>query len=195
LGRDQSVLEADVYVAVGLHDANGLPTEIGLESFFEVQEYYSWIELGWRWAGTGVLNGQSIHINVWRQDARESAGTDETWGVTFSANPLFEGPVRWSPFLRAGYSENDGGQLVRFMVAGGVGVLVRQSDLVGLATSWSGPPDSSLRNQVTTEAFHRLQLTENLQVSPVVQFTINPSQTTETDTLWVTSVLRVRLSL
>jgi porin len=183
------------YVAGGLHDANGSPTEIGLNSFFEVAEYYSWVELGWRWAGTGVLDGESIHVNVWRQDARVEAGTDETWGVTFSANPQFKGRVRWSPFFRAGYSERDGGQLVRFLLAGGAGVFVRKSDLVGLATSWSGPPDSSLRNQVTTEAFYRLQLTQNFQVTPVVQFTINPSQTTETDALWVTSVLRMRLSL
>lgn len=183
------------YVAGGLHDANGSPTEIGLSSFFEVAEYYSWVEVGWRWAGTGVLDGESIHVNLWRQDARVEAGTDETWGVTFSANPQFRGAIRWSPFFRAGYSEQDGGQLVRFLLAGGVGVFVRQSDLLGVATSWSGPPDSSLRNQVTTEAFYRLQLTETLQVTPVVQFTINPSQTTETDALWVTSVLRMRLSL
>jgi len=188
-------LTDQLYVAGGLHDANGSPTEIGLDSFFNVGEYYSWFELGWRRAGTGVLDGESIHVNVWRQDARVEAGTDETWGVTFSANPQFRGPIRWSPFFRAGYSEQDGGQLVRFLLAGGVGVFVRVSDFVGLATSWSGPPDSSLRNQVTSEAFYRLQLTENLQVTPVVQFTINPSQTTETDALWVTSVLRMRLSL
>ena len=183
------------YVAGGLHDANGSPTELGFDTFFEVREYYSWIEAGWRKAGTGVLDGQSVHVNLWRQDARESAGTDETWGITFSANPVFDGPVRWSPFLRAGYSEHDGGQLVRFMVAGGVGAIVRDSDLVGLATSWSGPPDSSLRNQVTTEAFYRLQLTQNLQVSPSFQFTINPSQTVETDALWVVGVIRIRLAL
>ena len=182
------------YVAGGVHDANGSPTEVGLDSFFEVREYYSWIEAGWRWGGTGVLDGQSVHVNLWRQDAREEAGTEETWGLTFSANPLYDSPVRWSPFLRAGYSEHDGGQLVRFMLAGGLAFFVRKSDLVGVATSWSGPPDSSLRNQVTSEAFYRLQLTENLQLTPVVQFTIHPSQTTEVDTLWVTSVLRVRFS-
>ena len=63
------------------------------------------------------------------------------------------------------------------------------------APSWSGPPDSSLRNQLTTEAFYRLQLTQNLQVTPALQFTIHPSNTLETDTLWVVSALRMRLSL
>ena len=104
------------------------------------------------------------------------------------------GQLRWSPFLRAGYSREDGGQLVRFLLAGGAGAFVRKSDFAGLATSWSGPIDSDLRNQVTTEAFYRLQLTEHLQVTPSLQFTINPSETLETDALWIVSVLRMRVS-
>jgi len=84
---------------------------------------------------------------------------------------------------------------VRFLLAGGAGAFVRKSDFVGLATSWSGPVDSTLRNQVTTEAFYKLQLTEHLQVTPNIQFTINPSQTLETDTLWIGSVLRMRVSI
>jgi carbohydrate-selective porin OprB len=73
--------------------------------------------------------------------------------------------------------------------------LVRGSDFFGVATSLSGPPESALRNQVTSELIYRLQLTENLQVSPNIQFTINPSQTLETDALWVVGVLRLRLAL
>jgi len=185
----------NIYLSAGLHDANGEPDEIGLDSFFDVGEYYTWIEAGWRAPGSNVMEGRSIHVNVWHQDARREAETDETWGVTFSVNPRFDHAISWSPFLRVGYSQEDGGQRVRFIVAAGAGANVRGSDLVGLATSWSGPPDSSLRNQVTTEAFYRLQLTQNVQVTPAVQFTINPSNTLETDALWVVSVLRLRLSL
>jgi porin len=97
---------------------------------------------------------------------------------------VFDGGLKWSPFLRAGYSQGDGGELVRFMVAGGLGASVRGSDFIGVATSWSGPIDKTLRNQVTSEAFYRLQLTENMRVTPNLQFTINPSQTLETDMLW-----------
>jgi porin len=188
-------LADNVYLSAGLHDANGEPDEFGLDSFFEVGEYYTWIEAGWKAPGSDVMSGESFHVNVWHQDARQEAGTDEIWGVVVSANPVYDHTVRWSPFVRLGYSHEDGGQRVRFIVAGGAGAIVRGSDLVGLATSWSGPPDSSQRNQVTTEAFYRLQLTQNLQVTPAVQFTINPSNTLETDALWVVSVLRMRLSL
>ncbi len=136
-----------------------------------------------------------MHVNLWHQDARADEGTEDTWGVTFSAAKVFDGRFRWSPYFRAGYAEGDGGGLVRFLIAGGVGAEVRGSDVVGVATSWSGPIDSTLRNQVTSEAFYRLQLTENIQASPVVHFTINPSQTLETVVLWVIAALRLRLSL
>ncbi|MEE9473574.1 MAG: carbohydrate porin, partial [Acidimicrobiia bacterium] len=180
------------YVAGGLHDANGDPTEFGLGSFFGTREYYTWIEGGWT-PGDHTLPGEGVHVNVWHQDPREEAGTEETWGVTASANIVIR--RRWSPFLRVGYSRGDGGQHVRFIVAGGIGALVRRSDFFGIATSLSGPPDNALRNQVTTELIYRLQLTENIQVSPNIQFTINPSQTLETDALWVVGVLRLRLAL
>jgi len=115
--------------------------------------------------------------------------------MTVSASPVFEHKILWSPFVRLGYSRQDGGQRVRFIAAGGAGIVLRKSDFAGFAVSWSGPPDSSLRNQFTTEAYYRLQLTHNVQVTPGFQFTIHPSRTTETDTLWVVSVLRVRFSL
>jgi porin len=182
------------YVSGGLHDANGSPTSWGFDTFFEIGELYTWAEAGWV-PGDDALPGEGIHVNVWRQDARESEGTEDTWGVTFSANPVFgRRHARLSPFIRFGYSREDGGQLVRLLLAGGAGVVIRRSDLAGLATSWSGPVNSSLRNQVTTEAFYRLQLFEHLQVTPNIQFTINPSETLETDALWIVSVLRMRLS-
>jgi porin len=183
------------YVSGGLHDANGSPTQSGFDTFFNVREYYTWIETGWT-PGAHALDGEGVHVNLWHQDAREDEGTDETWGVTFSANTVVHrGGRRWSPFFRAGYSEEDGGQLVRFMVSAGVGVFFRKSDLAGVATSWSGPPDRGLRNQWTTEAFYRLQFTEHLAVTPNIQFTVNPSQTLETDVLWVVTALRLRLAL
>ncbi len=184
----------DWYGSGGLHDANGSPNEFGLDSFFGVREYYTWVEAGWT-PGDNPMDGEGLHVNLWHQDARGDAGTDETWGLTFSAAKVFGGPRRWSPFFRAGYSEENGGQQVRVMFGGGLSAFVRGSDFVGLTTSWSAPLDTSLRNQVTTEAFYRLQLLENLQATPNIQFTINPSQTLQTDVLWVFAALRLRVAL
>jgi len=183
------------YVSAGLHDANGEPTAFpDFNSFFNVAEYYTWIEGGWD-PRDDPGSGQGIHVNVWHADARQAAGTDETWGVTFSASRIFRKGLKWTPFFRAGYSEEDGGQRVRWLVNVGAGFVVRKGDYAGVATSLSGPPDASLRNQWTTEGFYRLQMTENLAVTPGIQFTVHPSKTLETDILAVMSVLRIRCSL
>jgi len=182
------------YVAGGLHDANGDPTQFGFDTFFNVREYYTWAEAGWD-PGDNNGQGEGIHVNLWHADARKDAGTDETWGVTFSASRIFRKGVHWTPFFRAGYSEEDGGQRVRFIATAGAGFVVRQGDFLGLSTSLSGAPDKSLRNQWTTEAFYRLQMTENIAVTPGFQFTVHPSKTLETDVLAVMSVLRLRLAL
>ena len=179
------------YVMAGVHDANGSPTELGLRSFFEVREYYTWIETGWAPSGT-PLGGQSVHLNLWHQDPREAKGTEEAWGVTFSANKKFTD--RWNPFLRAGISRGKGGQQIRFLLAGGTGIIIRVSDFLGVATSWSGAVDSALRDQFTSELFYRLQLTQHVAVTPEIQFTMDPSKTTATDYLTVASVLRLRVS-
>jgi len=41
------------------------------------------------------MDGEGVHVNLWRQDAREEEGTDETWGVTFSAGKVVR--VSWLP--------------------------------------------------------------------------------------------------
>ena len=53
-------------------------------------------------------------------------------------------------------------------------------------------PDKSLRNQITSEIFYRVQLTQNLTFSPNVQVTFKPSFTLETKWLVIPG-LRMRL--
>jgi porin len=184
-------LHGSWYVAGGLHDANGSPTEWGFTTFFDVREYYTWIETGWS-PGREIMSGVGVHVNAWHQDARTEAVTPESWGVTASASK--EIGQRWTPFLRAGYSEGGAAQ-VRFVIAGGVGLTMRGGgDYLAVATSWSEPPDTTLRGQLTTEALYRLQLAENLAVTPDLQLTLFPSATLERDVVAVAGVLRLRLA-
>jgi porin len=62
---------------------------------------------------------------------------------------------------------------------------------LGIATSWGSPPDKSLRNQITTEAFYRVQVTQNLTLTPSLQLTYKPSLTLDTKWLFVPG-LRMR---
>jgi porin len=178
-----------IYLVAGLNDANGSPVRIDFESFFEAQEYHTWAELGWSPSPVAETAGESIHVTAWHSDPRVEAEVDEGWGVTFSA--AYEFGKRWTPFVRVGYSNGGGGALLERLVSGGVGVRLRD-DFLGTAVSWGRPPDGQGPDQVTTEVFYRILVTPNLQVTPGIHWTIQPSVS---NTLWVGSVLRVRLVL
>jgi len=179
-----------IYLLAGLNDANGSPATIDFESFFRVREYHAWAEVGWSPSPSSEFAGDSVHVTAWHSDPRTEADVDEGWGITFSAAHTFG--KRWLPFVRAGYSNGGGGALLAGLLSGGVGVRVRSDDLVGTAVSWGCPPPDQGPDQVTVEAFYRLQLTNNLQVSPGFHWTVQPSVS---NTIWIGSVLRIRLVL
>jgi porin len=65
-------------------------------------------------------------------------------------------------------------------------------DTLGIASSWGSPPDKSLRNQITSEIFYRVQLTQNLTFTPSLQATYKPSFTLEKTWVMIPG-LRMRL--
>ena len=85
-------------------------------------------------------------------------------------------------FVRAGYSRGDAAQMRRFI---GIGMSFKPKgrDTLGIATSWGSPPDKSLRNQITSEIFYQVQVTQNLTFTPSLQLIFKPSYTLETK--WV----------
>ena len=58
-------------------------------------------------------------------------------------------------------------------------------------TSWGSPPDISLRSQMTSEAFYRIQVTQNLTFTPSFQLIYKPSLTLDTQWVFVPG-LRIR---
>ncbi|MHC4711900.1 MAG: carbohydrate porin [Planctomycetota bacterium] len=68
-----------------------------------------------------------------------------------------------------------------------------RTDLTGLALNWGNPADSSLRDQTTAELFYRLQLAQNLAITPSVQLLIDPALNPDEDLIWVFG-LRTRLT-
>jgi porin len=70
----------------------------------------------------------------------------------------------------------------------------RNSDLLGLAVNWGDPPDDDLRSQTSGELFYRVQLAQNLAITPSVQLLYNPSLNPNDEVLWVFG-LRMRLTL
>jgi len=179
------------YVLGGIADANGNPHEPQdfFKSFFDVHEYFYHMEFGWigSWDKRFTDN---VHISLWGQDPRVAAGVDRGKGITFSASGTFND--RWTPFLRAGYSDG-GGALVDRMVSAGLGYrLNERNDYIGFGAGWARAPTEStggrVENQYTFEAYYRLQLLRHVQIVPSVQFIDNPASSPTTDSIWVLSM-------
>jgi porin len=102
--------------------------------------------------------------------------------------------MRSMTFLKAGMSDGDAPLYESSVTVGAMHYMAARSDLVGLAVNWGDPVDKTLREQVTGELFYRLQLAQNLAVTPSVQLIIDPALNSTEDELWITGV-RARLTL
>jgi len=178
------------YVSGGVHDALADADGFNIAELFDGEDLFYWAEVGWS-PNTKSVPGDSIHLTYWMQDELQEKGTERSRGLAFSAAPKIH--ERYLPFLRIGYSEGDAA-MMRWIYALGLGMVMRESDLLGIATSYGAPVELGTDAQVTTEFFYRLQLTEHLQVTPAVQMTRNPSFNDLKKNLWVGSVLRMRLA-
>lgn len=183
----QSFIKGNFYVAGGVHDANGGDGDLDFDSFWNTREWFSWVELGRR-GNPFVSARHNTHIHYWHQDARQEAGTKESRGIAFTYSYVTgkDGVA----FVRAGYSRGDAPQMRRFI---GVGMSYKPwgRDTLGIATSWGSPPEKELRDQITSEVFYRVQLTQNITFTPSIQLTYHPSYSLETRWLAVPG-LRMR---
>ena len=77
----------------------------------------------------------------------------------------------------------------------GTGINVIGHDYAGIGISWGGPVDRSKRDQYVIELFYSFQLTQHLNLTPDIQWTINPSFNPDSDNVGVYSVIRVRYAM
>ena len=73
------------------------------------------------------------------------------------------------PFPDFGYSDGDAA-LMQTTFSTGLGLKRKNQDVAGVGISWGKPADGMLRDQFTSEAFYRIQLTQFLAITPDVQF-------------------------
>lgn len=184
----QYIFPNNMYIMGGVHDANGKDGKLDFSSLWSTRELFTWVEFGHR--GTRSISSRhNTHIHLWHQDQRKSAGIEESKGITYTHSIITKkGGVA---FLRAGYAKGDAVQMRRFIGIGGA-YKVYGRDTLGIATSWGSPPDKSLRDQITSEVFYRIQMTQNLTFTPSLQWTYKPSLTLETKSLIIPG-LRMRL--
>jgi len=105
---------------------------------------------------------------------------------------------RWTPFLRSGYADDGGSPLQKSVSVGFLYQPESAGDQLGVGLNWGQPNEttfgSGLDDQITTEAFYRLQVTPQFALTPNVEYINDPAVNPETSSLWVVG-LRARLAL
>ena len=190
-----AMITDNLYIIGGFADANADSTNPfdGFDTFFNDREYFKTLELGWV-TSTDRFYLDNTHITYWHTDEREEAGVSGGWGANFSFEYAFDD--KWMPFVRAGYAK-DGGSLLQKTFSTGIGYHFKDDiSLLGLGINWGQPNEGTfgpgLDDQTSLELFTRLQVLQNLQITPDIQYIRNPARNPEADQSWVFG-LRARL--
>ena len=174
-----ALLVDHLFLIAGIADSNADPTEpfAGFDSFFNQREYLTHVEIGWTTA-KDLIYLDNVHLTVWHADERIEAATPSGWGAVFSATTYVD--EKWLPFLRAGYAD-DGGSLMQKSLAVGVAFQpVPGASVLGVGANWGQPSESTygssdLRDQYTFEIYGRVQIAQELAVTPTFQWLIHPA--------------------
>jgi porin len=168
----------DVYIMAGIVDANGNARDplAGFETYFGERETFKSLEVGWT-TGPKARFFNSSHVTLWQQDARKEEGTSSGYGVSFYLGYVFS--KHWLPFLRGGWADA-GDALYETAISGGFGYSKDPSKgLLGVALGWSRPNEDTygakLEDQVAFEAFWMFELAKFIELTPNVQYLINPA--------------------
>ena len=171
------------YVQAAVNDVNSTVTDIKL--FTETDELYKTVEFGWS-PSREQRYFNNVHVTAWHADERDDDGIEESEGFTFSAN--YTKDMTWMTFLKAGFSDGTAPLYNESVTVGGIYYLKSRSDLVGFGVNWGDPSDSSLDPQITSELFWRIQLAQNLAITPSVQCIVDPALNPDEDNMIIGSI-------
>ena len=183
-----AMITDNLYVIGGIADANSDSTQPfhGFDTFFNDNEYFKSIELGWT-TSQDRFYLDNTHLTLWHMDERTEFGTPGGWGVNFSYTHSIDD--KWLPFFRAGWTDG-AGTLLQKSVSTGIGYQLEDGvSLLGLGLNWGQPNVDTfglgLKDQYVMELFTRIQLADNIQITPDVQLIINPALNPGVDRSWV----------
>jgi porin len=184
----------NIYVRLGLHDANADAEKVGFSSLFNDGELFKIVEVGFDPGLMERIPGRppfgDVHVSFWHQDKRSDDGVDKGWGFVVSGSQRFG---RFLPFLRYGFSDSGrrGPASIDQMVNIGTAIdniFGQSNDRIGIGLTWSRPADGSLDDQGALDAFYRIQVTPQIAVTPTLQMIMNPVRNPSKDVVWVLGV-------
>lgn len=183
-------IDDQFYGLATVNDANGLVTD-DLEFFSGGAEFWKSLEFGWTPSQKQRFS-QQLNVSFWHVDKREDITTDDSYGIAVSANWLFDNNIM--PIFRAGLSEGDAPIYSETVTLGLTYKLKSRTDDLGIAVNWGDPAADSLKDQYTTELFYKLQLSQNLALTPSVQYLLDPALNPDKDEIVIVG-LRLRITL
>lgn len=186
-----TMLGEHFFVIGGLADMNSEPSDPleTFDSFFNDNKYFTSIELGWTGSHEQIYT-DNIHLTLWHADESKVQGTDDGWGLNFSASRLYG---QWLPFLRAGYSE-DAGTLFEKSVSAGIGYLGLggPKNTLGIATNWSDVDGED--DQWMSEVYYLWTIAPQLELTVNYQWIAQPALNDNDDDITVAGI-RLRITI
>ncbi len=190
-------LTKNLYAIANISDAGSVPTKPleTFETFFAKNEYFKTFEVGWV-SSKEKFFYDNIHLTYWNSDGSNVTASLPGWGLAFSATHFYGG--KWYPFIRGGYAE-DGGALLQKSFTAGIGFQSTPGgSQLGAAFGWGEPNETTfsegLRDQYTFDIFYRVQLSSRMEITPDIQYLINPALNPDVASIFVWGV-RGRLVL
>ena len=182
---------SDEFYALGtINDANGLLTD-NLDFFSGGAEFWKAVEFGWS-PDTSKRYTHQVNMSFWHVDERDGITSEDSYGIGISANWLFDNGIM--PIFRAGISKGASPIYNETVTLGLTYQIESRSDELGIAVNWGKLPSDQFRNQITTELYYKLQLAQNLAITPSIQLLTDPALNNETDDIAIFG-LRLRFSM
>ena len=196
-------LSESYYVLGGINDANGAATD-DLEFFEEgTDELYKYAEFGWS-PTKNERYFKNFHVTLWQVDERKVKGEDsDSYGVVLGFNWTWN--LEWMLFAQLGFSDADSANDVQLYEQeaklGFIKYFEERSDLFGMAVNHGKIIEplydvGFATNEYTTtfETFYRFQLAETVQITPNLQYIMDPHTNADGDDAVVASI-RFRITL
>ncbi len=179
-------LNPKTVMLAGVHDANAKTSENPFDTIDEGEFYYS-VEFRYLPSRFEKRQYDQVRMQLWYVDDTKDGTVDSGYGAALTASYLLDNNVM--PFMSAGYSEGSGA-FVDLDATLGLSYSFKREhhasrDLLALGVNWANPSDHSKFDQITTEAFYKVQLFQNFAFTPSVQYIHNPSYHPDEVGVWL----------